>query len=39
MTSNDLAWNETHTLNSQNKYCYCEKDRNLLQVTLQCRCN
>ncbi|RCI04348.1 hypothetical protein CU098_012669, partial [Rhizopus stolonifer] len=33
----DLSWNDTHTLNTQNKYCYCGKDRNLLQVTLQCR--
>ncbi|CEJ00238.1 hypothetical protein RMCBS344292_14299 [Rhizopus microsporus] len=37
MTNSDLVWNDTHTLNSQNKYCYCGKDRNLLQVSLQCR--
>ncbi|KAI9468430.1 MAG: hypothetical protein EXX96DRAFT_590606 [Benjaminiella poitrasii] len=32
-----VVWNETHTINSQHKYCYCERDRNLLEVSIQCR--
>ncbi|KAI9333889.1 hypothetical protein BD770DRAFT_374587 [Pilaira anomala] len=33
----DALWNETHTIQSKHKYCYCGRDRNLLQITLQCR--
>lgn len=33
----DLVWNETHTINSHHKYCYCGRDRNLLEIAIQCR--
>ncbi|KAI7902895.1 uncharacterized protein BX663DRAFT_508795 [Cokeromyces recurvatus] len=33
----ELVWNDTHTINSQHKYCYCGRDRNLLEITIQCR--
>ncbi|OZJ06574.1 hypothetical protein BZG36_00608 [Bifiguratus adelaidae] len=32
-----LKWNEQQTLNEQHQYCYCGKDRNLLDVELQCQ--
>ncbi|KAL7747284.1 transcription factor, contains a PHD finger motif [Sorochytrium milnesiophthora] len=35
-----LDWNELHTLNAQNQYCYCGEDRVLDELMLQCRhCN
>lgn len=37
MKMGDLVWNETHTINSQHKYCYCGRDRNLLEIAIQCR--
>ncbi|KAI8380630.1 hypothetical protein EDC96DRAFT_491642 [Choanephora cucurbitarum] len=33
----ELVWNETHTINTQHSYCYCGKDRSLLEIALQCR--
>ncbi|KAL7319620.1 transcription factor, contains a PHD finger motif [Mucor circinelloides] len=33
----ELVWNETHTTNSLHTYCYCEKDRSLLDRVVQCR--
>ncbi|EPX71124.1 Ash2-trithorax family protein [Schizosaccharomyces octosporus yFS286] len=32
-----LSWDDTHTLNDQNQYCYCGKDRNLKFPDAQCR--
>ncbi|KAI8877437.1 hypothetical protein K501DRAFT_337410 [Backusella circina FSU 941] len=32
-----LVWDEAHTINSQHKYCYCGRDRNLLEVAMQCK--
>ncbi|CAO3592637.1 unnamed protein product [Absidia cylindrospora] len=26
----EKGWNETHTINSQHQYCYCQRDRNFL---------
>ncbi|CAA18661.1 Set1 complex component ash2 [Schizosaccharomyces pombe] len=34
--ASSLNWNEPHTLNEQNTYCYCGKDRNLRFPDLQC---
>ncbi|CAB4422287.1 unnamed protein product [Rhizophagus irregularis] len=31
-----LTWNNLHTLNEEHMYCYCGKDRNLTEVSLQC---
>ncbi|CAI2178513.1 16161_t:CDS:2 [Funneliformis geosporum] len=33
---NNLNWNNLHTINEEHTYCYCGKDRNLTEVSLQC---
>ncbi|KAI8969733.1 hypothetical protein BDB01DRAFT_855533 [Pilobolus umbonatus] len=30
-------WNDTHTIHKQHTYCYCGKDRNLLDISIQCK--
>ncbi|KAG2226068.1 hypothetical protein INT45_011685 [Circinella minor] len=32
-----LTWNDTYTVNLEHQYCYCGQDRNLLEISLQCR--
>ncbi|CAG8590193.1 8197_t:CDS:2 [Paraglomus occultum] len=32
----DLVWDSTHTTNEQHRYCYCGRDRNLTEISLQC---
>ncbi|CAJ0832260.1 14597_t:CDS:2 [Entrophospora sp. SA101] len=34
--SNQLTWNDQHTINEEQQYCYCRGDRNLSEVSLQC---
>ncbi|ORX43293.1 hypothetical protein BCR36DRAFT_361379 [Piromyces finnis] len=31
-----LHWNQFHTTNKENKYCYCGKNRTLTELNLQC---
>ncbi|KAF9978111.1 hypothetical protein BGZ73_003683 [Actinomortierella ambigua] len=33
----DLTWNASHTVNSKGRYCYCNRDRRLDELSLQCR--
>ncbi|CAG8525236.1 2327_t:CDS:10 [Ambispora leptoticha] len=33
----NLIWNPLHTINEQHQYCYCGKDRSLMELTLQCK--
>ncbi|RUP47888.1 hypothetical protein BC936DRAFT_145213 [Jimgerdemannia flammicorona] len=32
-----LSWNPLHTINDRHKYCYCGRDRNLTELSVQCR--
>ncbi|CAG8590746.1 993_t:CDS:2 [Ambispora gerdemannii] len=33
----NLIWNPLHTINEQHQYCYCGKDRSLMELALQCK--
>jgi COMPASS component BRE2 len=32
----ELHWNSYHTINKENKYCYCGNNRTLIELNLQC---
>jgi hypothetical protein len=37
MDPSALTWNIHHTVNEEHSYCYCGRDRSLLEPNIQCR--
>ncbi|CAO3681580.1 unnamed protein product [Umbelopsis ramanniana] len=37
MDPSALTWNVHHTVNEEHSYCYCGRDRSLLEPNIQCR--